>query len=89
MGMGCKYFPLPLKYEAKNVDHCWEYLLGGFFQAGDEKNYKKKQKIAPKHIQFSPVTGTYQGEKPVILCRLSSEAGGTKFLVLECIGKVK
>lgn len=54
---GCRYFPLPLKYEAKNSGHCWEDLLGGFFQSGDEKNYKKP-KMGLKHIP-----GTYQGEK--------------------------
>lgn len=87
--MGCKYFPLPLKHEAKNSANCWEDSLGGFFQSGDEKNYKKKPKIALKRIQFSPITGTYKWEKPVILCRLSSEAGRTNFLVLECIDKAK
>lgn len=65
-----------------------EDSLESFFQSGNKKNYKKPE-IALKRIQFSQITGTCQCEKSVILCRLSSEAGGTNFLVLERIGKVK
>lgn len=51
---------LPLKHEAKNSAHCCEDSVGGFFQSGERKNFKKKPKIALKHIQFSPRTGTYR-----------------------------